>query len=165
MEYDLLVVGNGFDLGCNFRTSYSDFLKYAQDKMSSNPLVLFFNSARYQNLFENDEWNSFELLLCQLLQFLNYLFTSDNVECYFSELEDGYGFEPIRRYFNLTIKDLSKMPENMALIMSVYSPLERKLKMYSDKDYKVGIDYIDDVSNITSLYFRISVCLPKNTAT
>ena len=100
MVYDLLVVGNGFDLGCGFKTSYSDFLSKISYDGTRNPLIYFFSSAQRSGYFANDEWNGFETILCQYLQFLDYCFNNtNNVKSSFSDEEKTFIKGVIVRYF------------------------------------------------------------------
>ena len=72
--YDLLIVGNGYDLASGFLTSYSNYLESKFGYGIRNGLITFFQAALYSNVSENNEWNSFEKLLCYYLAFLHYLF-------------------------------------------------------------------------------------------
>lgn len=158
MNYDLLVIGNGFDLECKFNTSYVDFLNYISKNSISNHLITFFITAYRSGVVQNNEWNGFENILCQYLQFLDYLFTEkNNVKRSFGEQHyDGWG-RPTYREFDLTILDISKLPANIYLILTLYNPLEDKLVISVDSNYSSSFTRIDDYENLRSLYFKIYI--------
>lgn len=158
MHYDLLIVGNGFDLACNYKTSYVDFLDYEGRKGVSNPLISFFLSAYNRNVVSNNEWNGFESLLCQYLQFLDYLFNSkDNVERHFTEPHyDAWG-NPISRYYELKICDVSKIPQNIYLVLMLSNPLEKRLVISPEADFRFPFTCIDDYEDIKEVGFRVFI--------
>ena len=161
MHYDLLIVGNGFDLACNYKTSYSDFLEYEGGKGYTNPLISFFSSAYHYHIVINDEWNGFENLLCQYLQFLDYLFNNtDNVERHFTEqYYDAWG-NPVSRYYELKIRDVSKLPQNVYLILMLSNPLDKELIISPDKTFRYVFSRIDDYENIKEVYFKVFINSP-----
>ena len=152
--YDLLIVGNGFDLGCKYKTGYDDFLSSCED--CDNFLFTFFKNAYRKRFIINNEWNGFENLLCQYLQFLDYLFyDKDNVEWWFSREEhheDGTTKYP---WFNLKIKDLAKIPNNVYLILRLFNPLTEKLHIYVDENFRVCFDRFDTKKEPKELFFRV----------
>ena len=157
MKYDLLIVGNGFDLGCDFKTTYTDFLKSFSGKSISNPLLSFFMSAYDRNYYVNDEWNGFENLLCQYLQFLDYCFRdNDNIEFCFSNDEDVWG-NVFHRYYNWRIKDVSKLPINMYLILCLLNPMDGKIHISIDEKFSMGFAGLDSYPSPKELFFKIFV--------
>ena len=158
MKYDLLVVGNGFDKGCNYKTSYSEFLDSFRGRGVSNYLISFFQSAYNNSLIENEEWNGFENLLCQYLQFLDYLFNSTtNVKRHFSDEEEDAWGNHFRRYYYLTIEEISKLPQNIYVILTLVSPLDDKLFVSTSEKFNNRFTRIDDYSSIRELYFRVFI--------
>ncbi len=156
-NYDLFIVGNGFDIGCGLKTKYSDFLSFYTSNGIKNSLLVSFNQAYHYNYYENDEWNSFEKLICQYLQFLNYIFTdSNNVKSYFSNpQDDAYGYN-IYQYFYMTINDISKLPYEIILLLRLPNCLEHKIRFYSDADYKNALSYIES-NDLKTIYLRCFV--------
>lgn len=166
MHYDLLVVGNGYDLACGFKTTYKDFLDSITSTGTYNNLIVFFSSAYRKGVVINDEWNGFENLLCQYLQLLDYLFNNnDNVERHFSnKIEDAWGATSYQNFI-ITIKDVSKLPQNLYVTLMLVSPLEDKLSMSSDKDFKNHLRRIDDIDGVKELFFKIYVNVSQTNAT
>lgn len=154
MEYDLLVVGNGFDLGCEFKTTYNDFINYSYALGVRNSLFNLFMSAINNKVLRNDEWNGFEKLLCQYLQFIDFLYKGNEyVKSYFSnEFEDFDGTKKYQ-YYNWEIPDLSKVPNNIYIILHLLNPLENVLMYYSDNNFR---NHITSSSNkeYKSVYIR-----------
>lgn len=157
MKYDLLIVGNGFDLGCGFKTSYIDFLNFNLGKSISNPLLSFFISAYNRKYFVNDEWNGFENLLCQYLQFLDYCFRdNDNVDFCFTNDEDVWG-NAVHKYYKWRIKDVSKLPANIYLILCLLNPMEGKIHISIDDKFTMRFAGLDSYSSPKELFFKIFV--------
>lgn len=119
-NYDLLIVGNGFDIGSGYDTTYRTFLEDNDYPMQKNFLFqycYFSHSNHYQT---NNDWNGYEKLLCQFLQFVNYLFISENVKRYFSDKVDD-GFYESWMSFCFEIIDINKVPEDMFRTMYLSS--------------------------------------------
>ncbi len=157
-KYDLLVVGNGFDLGCDYKTSFDDFLEYEGNKGIQNPLISFFLSASYKGFIVNKEWNGFEKILCQYLQFLDYCFNNkSNIDSSFSETEyDIYG-NPFHRWFEWKICDVSALPNNIFLILCLANPLDRKIVISSEKDFKMSFAGLDSYGDIKEVFFKVFI--------
>lgn len=85
-RYDLFIVGNGFDLACDYHTTYQDYLYSGE----SNNSILFncFNNSTMLGFIKNNDWNGFEKMLCQYLCFIKYLFISKEVRREFKD--DAY---------------------------------------------------------------------------
>ncbi len=133
--FDLLIVGNGYDLASEYETSYEQFLRYCKNTGCRNMLYYFFDSAYSNGLIENDEWNSFEKILCQYLQFLDYIFTSKDVIKHFSDPDfDMYG-DPIYKYFLFEIPDISKIPNSFLNILHLINPLLDSISLCSDSNF------------------------------
>ena len=167
MDYNLLIVGNGFDLGCGFKTSYNDFLDKITLNDIDNPLVLFFINAKDSHYFANNEWNGFEKMLCQYLQFINYFFTeNDNVTSYYSEMvQDSHGY-PFYRYFNWTVENIGLLPKNILLILNLFNPLKGVIEIsqngsFTDEFY--GLE--NNVFSKRKLFFRVRVSAQEGNAT
>ena len=161
-KYDLLIVGNGYDLESGFKTSYIDFLNSFLNSGIRNYLISFFRSAYDRGVVVNNEWNGFENLLCQYLQFLDYLFKdNDNIERRFVEqYYDPYG-NAIHRYYLITIKDFSKLPQNILLILSLINPLERLLIISPQLSNMYAEDY-ENVKEVTLKVFVNSTLIQSN---
>ncbi len=128
-KYNLLVVGNGFDLNFKFKTKYSDFCEYLRKSFgpAKNKLLYFLYRAYDFDVMINENWTSFEKVLCQYLEFLNYLFTSPNVS-YYCESYD-YGLK--KEFFTyLTITDINKLPLNCKRVMDIGNPLDGIMDFY-----------------------------------
>lgn len=134
--YDLLIVGSGFDLASGFQTSYRSFLTYYRNKGIQNPLIYFFIDAYDKGFILNNEWNGFENLLCQYLQFLDFLFTSNDVERYFSTKFQQPSQNTSNAHYHFDIKNLISLPENIILILKLQNPLQGVLIFAHDKDFK-----------------------------
>lgn len=125
-NYNLLIVGNGFDLGSGYDTSYKTFLESNNCPMPNNFLFQYC-SFSYSNRFQsNPDWNGFEKLLCQFLQFINYLFTSNNVEISFSNQVD-HGLYEAWSYLNFKIKSKKAIPEEMLRSLYIASSYNKLL--------------------------------------
>ena len=164
MRYDLLVVGNGFDLGCGFKTSYRNFLDKIGSQGNRNPLITFFISADHNEFMANEEWNGFESLLCQYLQFLDYCFRHDtNIQYRFSDEEYAGLGQPFRRYFYWTIEDINLLPNNIRLVLDSSNPLGHNVQISVDGKFTSGFNRISDYPGLKALYFRVYVnATPSN---
>lgn len=111
-NYDLLIVGNGFDLGSGYNTSYKQFLDDNDYPMPNNFLFKYCYASYSNNFQFNNDWNGFEKLLCQFLHFINYLFTDNGVEISFSNPIDQ-GFYKTWNYLVFTIKNKRNIPEEI----------------------------------------------------
>lgn len=161
MEYDLLVVGNGFDLACKYNTKYSDFLNEYSYVTTKNNLLLFFLSASYKKYYINEEWNGFENLLCQYLQFIDYLF-SDNKNIYFSFSNLTYNSSGIEyyEYCQWEIKNKNILPYNIRAILNLENPLGNIMKFYSDINCKNHFNKIDEcVSERFYIRYKINIAM------
>lgn len=86
--YDLFVVGNGFDIACNYDTTYSSYLKSGL----SNNSCLFRCFANTEDLAIFDgEWNSFEKILCHYICFIKYLFSNKSIKREFADNNPSTG--------------------------------------------------------------------------
>ena len=166
MEYDLLVVGNGFDLGSGFKTDYASFIKSMNSSGSSTSLIHFYFSAYDRNYMINDEWNGFENLLCQYLQFIDFLFKeNDNVVSYFADDYDDFYGNKIYRYYKWEIKDISKLPNNIFNILCLLNPLGDILSISTDERFYRGFSRLDDYPESSHLYIRMLInAKPVNTS-
>ncbi len=128
-KYDLLVIGNGFDLNLGYCTSYSDYCKdlIANYQPIQNKLTYFFYHALDYGYMDDSNWTSFEKVLCQYLEFLNYLFTSQNIDFDYEVVDRGLSntFVP-----SLTINDINKMPTYCLKILDISNPLDKILEYY-----------------------------------
>ena len=77
-KYDLFITGNGFDVACGYKTRYVDFLK--SNSHNESKLFFCFNKSSDLKAIEDENWNSFEKMLCHYLCFIKYLFTSNKVK-------------------------------------------------------------------------------------
>ena len=160
MKYDLLVVGNGFDLGCKYKTSYINFLDSFYGRSINNYLISFFTSAYNNGVVQNQNWNGFENLLCQYLQFLDYLFNNeDNVERYFSEKEEDSMGRTLHRYYYFKIINISKLPQNLYLLLTIVNPLDDVFTVSTTPSFGNRFSRIDDYPDAKELYFRVFVRL------
>ena len=88
-NYDLFIVGNGFDVSCEYKTTYNDYLN--SGKSNNSRLFSCFQNSNEFGVFSNSDWNGFEKMLCQYLCFIKYLFISKNVSRMFTnKTYDGY---------------------------------------------------------------------------
>lgn len=156
-RYDLLIVGNGYDLASGYQTSYSAFLNSLMMSQNQNMLFHFFVHAYRENYIQNDQWNGFEKLLCNYLQFLNYLFTnSDNVDRYFSPAEEDYDGVKRYRYFQIHIKDLLKTPDSFINVLRLINPV-RELCFYRDSTFRTPYSNFSDDMDRGELFIRTFV--------
>lgn len=72
--YDLMIIGNGFDLNCGLKTNYNDYLNY-QKMTPASFFTGFFYRADIHGYLANKNWNGFEEELGQLLGCIHMLFT------------------------------------------------------------------------------------------
>ena len=144
MEYDLLIVGNGFDLASGYRTTYSDFLNRQAMWGPDNRLIVFFLDAYRNNFVINDEWNGFENLLCQYLEFLQYLFGENESQNCVIPCEE---INRTNRDYCFCIQNLSHLPSNIYSILGLNNPLKSFLRFYKDKDFKNEITDMNSVYN------------------
>ena len=119
---------------------------------------MFFKSAQYYNLITNEDWNSFEKLLCQYLQFLDYCFSeNDNVQHYFSEPEiDSYG-DIFHRFFTFKIKDVFKLPTNVLQVLNLFNPLDQKLRISTNESFNDAFSYLNNYPEQRELFFKVAV--------
>lgn len=144
MEYDLLIVGNGFDIASGYWTTCRDFLNCFDKKGVYSPLGDFFITAYGKDFVINDEWNGFENQLCQYLEFLQYLFDDNgNVEGHFADER----FEGVTGSYRFQIHNISSLPNNIFSILCLSNPLERSLLLSTDKNLS------SDFSGIQSFKF------------
>lgn len=134
-KYDLLVVGNGFDLHLGYETKYTHFCKYLiANQPIQNKLLYFFYHAYKYGFFESEDWTSFEQLLCRYLEFLNYIFTSSDTHFDYETIDLGIGqaFAPF-----ITIENINKMDFNCKRILDIGNPLDGFANFYwFDEDGK-----------------------------
>ncbi len=71
-HYDLMIVGNGFDLNCGLKTRYVDFLASLKSGNKSF-LESYFSTLNTRNLLNSMNWCSLEEALGQLLTFIHIL--------------------------------------------------------------------------------------------
>lgn len=158
--YDLLIVGNGFDLASGYETSYQSFLNYCRsEKRLNNYLINFFIDAYDKGYIYNAEWNGFENLLCQYLQFLDFLFKSNKVERgFYPDQFQQPSQNKNNVYYGFYIKDVSSLPDNIFLILHLQNPLQGLLFFAEDKDFKfpiLGAGLF--TGGQKSLYMRITI--------
>lgn len=159
MDYDLLIVGNGFDIGCGFHTAYNDFLEYKLSHGIRDPLIAFFLEAYDKDYILNYEWNGFENLLCQYLQFLDYCFKNeDNIEWSFSEKKYDSAGVLISQFYNWKIKDVSKLPNSIFSILCLSSnPLGKGVSISTDDKFLLPFAGINAYPNVKELYFKVYI--------
>ncbi len=91
---DLLIVGNGFDLNCGYKTSYKDFLVETSKRgisfVSKNFWFSLFRCAQRNNYLNDNDWCSIEACILQVINFVQYLKTL-SVEKNPMPGIDGYG--------------------------------------------------------------------------
>lgn len=120
-KYNLLVVGNGFDLNLGHKTSCINFCEDFRfsNQPINNKLTDFFSRALDFGYMLNNNWTGFERVLCQYLEFLNFLFTSPVVkyECRFNEYFESF-------ISSLTIPNINEIPLNCRRILDIGNPLE-----------------------------------------
>ena len=145
MEYDLLIVGNGFDIASGYWTTCRDFLNCFDKKGVYSPLGDFFITAYGKDFVINDEWNGFENQLCQYLEFLQYLFDDNgNVEGHFADER----FEGVTGAYCFRIQNISSLPNNIYSILCLPNPLKRSLLLSADKNFKIGFAGIDSYMSV-----------------
>ena len=125
-----MIVGNGFDIAAGNKTAYAEFIEYLKENDMKSPLVDFFISAYEQKFFSNDEWNGFECLLCQYLDFLNSLFEDKFVEKTFFEKKGG---NKNQKEYRITIKDISDQVDDWRQLFYLKNPLQGKLNFYFEE--------------------------------
>lgn len=144
MEYDLLIVGNGFDIASGYWTTCRDFMNCFDKKGIYSPLGDFFITAYGKDFVINDEWNGFENLLCQYLEFLQYLFSdNNNVEGHFEDER----FEGVTGKYCFRIHNDSYLPNNIFSILCLSNPLKQNLLLSIDKDFRKGFAGFDSYLN------------------
>lgn len=74
MGNDLLIVGNGFDKNIDLNTDFDHYLDKRGSEGIRIELLSFLSRARNHNLFIDENWNSFEKVICYYLNFVEYLF-------------------------------------------------------------------------------------------
>ena len=134
-KYDLLVVGNGFDLHLGYKTKYTHFCDYLiNNQPIRNKLLYFFYHAYDYGFFENEEWTSFEQLLCRYIEFLNHIFTSSDTYFDYETIDLGISqvFEPF-----IVMNNINKLDVNYQHILDIGNPLDGFADFYwFDKDNK-----------------------------
>lgn len=141
--YDLFIVGNGFDIAFNYKTSYLDYLE--SNKSSDSGLFLCFKKSKELGCYTNNDWNGFEKMLCQYLCFIRYLFTSKSIEKEFAdETCEGY-----HEYDFIIDKSLHLDIDNLASFYSIVFSLDKIFIMQTGKggriiNYKELINTLDN---------------------
>ena len=80
MGNDLLIVGNGFDKNIDLNTDFDHYLDKRGSEGIRIELLSFLSRARNHNLFIDENWNSFEKVICHYLNFVEYLFVSSDFQ-------------------------------------------------------------------------------------
>lgn len=160
-DYTLLIVGNGFDLHLKYNTRYTDFFKHLlANQPIENKLLYFFYHAYDYGYMASDDWTSFEQMLCQYLEFWNYIFTSDNVVFSYEESQSSFQTMYTAR---LTIQNYKIIPMNCLRVLDISNPLERCVAFYwfdGGKKYKVGTR----ISSYPNLNDKLEIAVFKNFA-
>ena len=150
-KYSLLIVGNGFDLNCSYNTKYSHFCDYLiQNQPIKNKLLLYFHRAYEYGYMDNDNWTSFEKILCHYLEFLNYLFTNPSIEYKYDVIDCGFNSN---YYPRLIIKNFDSLPINFQIALDIGNPLADISRIYwfdSDNKKHAFEIRIDSIQNFKS---------------
>ena len=122
----LIILGNGFDLACGLKSSYSDFFDYIFTKKSlqNNYWYKVFNYSNRDNSNKDNNWTDIESKILMELQNLEFLF-----------------------HFHL-LQDLKKEIENDEYIRADLDEIKRN---YSNNIYQL----ISEVSRVTGLGIQI----------
>lgn len=128
-KYNLLVVGNGFDLNLGHKTSCINFCEDFRfsNQPINNKLTDFFSRALDFGYMLNNNWTGFERVLCQYLEFLNFIFTSPIVKYECRSVDNVYYESFIA---SLTISNINETPLNCRRILDISNPLEGAVNYY-----------------------------------
>lgn len=127
-QYDLLVVGNGFDLHLGLPTTYENFIEwFAYNHHERNSLLLYFQIACSNNVFESEEWNSFEKNICTLIEFLHYICNPNNASITFKTNQRGI-YDTFTPFIKLKLSN--GIPHHFYRFLSNYNPFDDFLKIY-----------------------------------
>lgn len=152
-DYDLLIVGNGFDLHCGYNTSYKSFL-ISQMYGNQSDLIVFLRNAYDNGYYMNDEWNGFEKLICQYLQFINFIFTDNSIDRCFEDIVDYPDYTKKYRYYKIK---LSTIPNYVLRILSIYNPLNKIIKYYNNDNIISTFSIEDLIKNDVKKEIKIFV--------
>ena len=159
-NYDLLVIGNGFDLACKYKTTYVDFLNSFENGAIPNNLVGFFSSAHY-NDFMNGDWNDFEKCILLYLRFIEYIFTNQQIKVLYPEPKIDYGGHKFLDFATFIIDDISKMPNDLIGVFALINPLYPFIRFFQDKYFTIPFKNFEEPILSNTIYIKISFRLSQ----
>lgn len=158
---NLLVVGNGFDLACGIKTDVDNFLELNINKLNNNDLISFIYNAKHYKMNYLPEWNNFEKLICQYLNFINYLFSNDDNLVYEYKIFEGeYGTDSFCSEFIITIRDANLLP--LSILNAMKLICSNKILSFYESDLGTRIfDTWKDLDKHNTFKVIVSVQLLK----
>lgn len=130
----VLVIGNGFDLACNFKTSYSNFIFFIEKMLEIDNVEMFLNDSDIKSYGELD--------VDEVLSFREFLLDLKSRKNYF-----------LTYFLNYHCKTLSwaDFEEELEKIVCAFDLLCSLLSNHRYKDY-YGSEFILETNNISVLY-------------
>ncbi|WP_295345962.1 AbiH family protein [uncultured Streptococcus sp.] len=148
----LIILGNGFDLACGLKSSYSDFFYYIFTKKSlqNNYWYKVFNYSKRDNINKDNNWTDIESRILMELQILEFLFDFNILKDVKKEIEND---ESILAYFHMIRhKDSNDIDQ---LVSEVSRATDLRNKIYNPLSYNLQYENL----NFHSIVWTASILL------